>query len=67
VTGFLTNLTSGGESIEKTDVEISSIVDTWLFVRAIELGGERKPRPVRSEVARHGAFQPASRISSDSA
>jgi circadian clock protein KaiC len=41
VTGFLTNLTSGGESIEKTDVEISSIVDTWLFVRAIELGGER--------------------------
>jgi circadian clock protein KaiC len=41
VTGFLTNLTSGGEAIEKTDVEISSIVDTWLFVRDIELGGER--------------------------
>ncbi len=41
VTGFLTNLTSGGAAIEKTDVEISSIVDTWLFVRDIELGGER--------------------------
>ncbi len=41
VTGFLTNLTSGGDAIEKTDVEISSIVDTWLFVRDIELGGER--------------------------
>jgi circadian clock protein KaiC len=41
ITGFLTNLTSGGEAIEKTDVEISSIVDTWLFVRDIELGGER--------------------------
>jgi circadian clock protein KaiC len=40
-TGFLTNLTSGGDAIEKTDVEISSIVDTWLFVRDIELGGER--------------------------
>ena len=41
ITGFLTNLTSGGDAIEKTDVEISSIVDTWLFVRDIELGGER--------------------------
>ncbi|MGB8985523.1 MAG: circadian clock protein KaiC [Candidatus Sulfotelmatobacter sp.] len=41
ITAFLTNLTSGGDAIEKTDVEISSIVDTWLFVRDIELGGER--------------------------
>jgi circadian clock protein KaiC len=41
ITGFLTNLTGGGDAIEKTDVEISSIVDTWLFVRDIELGGER--------------------------
>src|ERR1700733_5178014 len=41
ITAFLTNLTSGGEAIEKTDVEISSIVDTWLFMRDIELDGER--------------------------
>jgi circadian clock protein KaiC len=41
ITGFLTNLTSGGDAIEKTDVDISSIVDTWLFVRDIEFGGER--------------------------
>ena len=41
VTAFLTNLTSGGEALEKTDVEISSIVDTWLFMRDIELDGER--------------------------
>ncbi|MGA9390741.1 MAG: circadian clock protein KaiC [Candidatus Sulfotelmatobacter sp.] len=41
VTGFLTNLTGGGDVIERTEVEISSIVDTWLFVRDIELGGER--------------------------
>jgi circadian clock protein KaiC len=41
VTAFLTNLTSGGEALERTDVEISSIVDTWLFMRDIELGGER--------------------------
>jgi len=40
-TAFLTNLTSGGEALEKTDVEISSIVDSWLFVRDIELNGER--------------------------
>jgi circadian clock protein KaiC len=41
ITAFLTNLTGGGEAIENTDVEISSIVDSWLFVRDIELGGER--------------------------
>jgi circadian clock protein KaiC len=41
ITAFLTNLTSGGSALEKTDVEISSIVDTWLFVRDLEFGGER--------------------------
>jgi circadian clock protein KaiC len=41
VTAFLTNLTSGGEALEKTDVEISSIVDSWLLTRDIELDGER--------------------------
>ncbi len=41
VTAFLTNLSSGGEALEKTNVEISSIVDTWLFTRDIELNGER--------------------------
>ncbi len=41
ITAFLTNLTSGGGTLEKTDVEISSIVDTWLLMRDIELEGER--------------------------
>ncbi|HEV3513537.1 MAG TPA: circadian clock protein KaiC [Candidatus Sulfotelmatobacter sp.] len=41
ITAFLTNLSSAGNALEKTAVEISSIVDTWLFVRHIELGGER--------------------------
>ncbi|MGA8432134.1 MAG: circadian clock protein KaiC [Candidatus Sulfotelmatobacter sp.] len=41
ITAFLTNLISGGAALERTDVEISSIVDTWLFVRDIELNGER--------------------------
>jgi circadian clock protein KaiC len=41
VTAFLTNLTSGGEALERTDIEISSIVDSWLFMRDIELNGER--------------------------
>src|SRR6202522_2947377 len=40
VTAFLTNLTSGGEALERTDVEISSLVDTWLFMRDIMLDGE---------------------------
>jgi circadian clock protein KaiC len=41
ITAMLVNLTTGGESLEATDVGISSIIDTWLLVRDIELGGER--------------------------
>ena len=41
ITALLTNLTSGDEALEKTDVDISSLVDTWLLLRDIELGGER--------------------------
>ncbi len=41
ITALLTNLTSAGESPESTDVDISSLVDTWLLLRDIESGGER--------------------------
>ena len=41
ITAFLTHLTSGGSATEATDVGISSIIDTWLLLRDIELGGER--------------------------
>ena len=41
ITAFFTALTSGGNAWEMTDVGISSIVDTWILLRDIELGGER--------------------------
>ena len=41
ITGLFTNLTSGGGALEQTDVAISSLIDTWLLLRDIELGGER--------------------------
>ena len=41
ITAFFTNLTSGGEAIEKTDVQVSSLVDAWLLIRNIELDGTR--------------------------
>jgi circadian clock protein KaiC len=41
ITAILTNLTSGDEALEKTDVDISSLVDTWLLLRDLELDGER--------------------------
>ncbi len=41
ITGLFTNLTSGGGAIELTDIAISSLIDTWLLVRDIEIGGER--------------------------
>jgi circadian clock protein KaiC len=41
VTGFFTILTSGSRSLEHTDIAISSLIDTWLLVRDIEISGER--------------------------
>jgi circadian clock protein KaiC len=41
ITGFFTNLTSGGSALEQTDIAISSLIDTWLLLRDIEIGGER--------------------------
>jgi circadian clock protein KaiC len=40
-TALLTSLTHGAEAREQTQVGISSIVDTWILLRDIELGGER--------------------------
>ena len=41
ITTMMTNLTSAGEVLEGTELEISSIVDSWILLRDIELGGER--------------------------
>ncbi len=41
ITGFFTSLTEGGGPLEKTNVAISSLIDTWLLVRDIETDGER--------------------------
>jgi len=41
ITAMLLNLTTSGEALEHTDVDISSIVDSWLLLRDVELGGER--------------------------
>jgi circadian clock protein KaiC len=40
-TGFFTSLTSGAGAIEATDLNISSLVDTWLLLRDMESDGER--------------------------
>jgi len=41
VTALLTSLTHGKTEIERTDVAISSIVDTWLLLVTLESSGER--------------------------
>jgi circadian clock protein KaiC len=41
ITTMFTNLTSGGGVLEQTDVAISSLADTWLLLRDLEVGGER--------------------------
>jgi len=41
ITAFFTSLTLGGQALERTEVQISSLIDTWLLVRDVELNGER--------------------------
>jgi len=41
ITVLLTSLTHGGEAMEGTDMAVSSLVDTWILVKALENNGER--------------------------
>jgi circadian clock protein KaiC len=41
ITAVFTSLTGGGEWHEATSVAVSSVVDTWMVLRDIELDGER--------------------------
>ncbi len=41
ITALLTSLTGGGSQLESTDIEVSSLIDTWLLLRDLETNGER--------------------------
>jgi circadian clock protein KaiC len=41
ITGLFTNLAQTGDPVEQTELAISSVIDTWLLLRDIEIGGER--------------------------
>lgn len=41
ITSIFISLTGGGAALEKTEVGISSLTDTWILLRDIELNGER--------------------------
>jgi len=41
ITAFMISLSSGGKFLETTDEGLSSLVDTWLLLRDVEVGGER--------------------------
>jgi circadian clock protein KaiC len=41
ITALFTSLTVSGTELEHTDTSISSLIDTWLLLRDIELNGER--------------------------
>jgi circadian clock protein KaiC len=41
ITALLTTLTNGGSALEQTAVGISSLIDTWILLRDVELNGER--------------------------
>ncbi|HEX4003337.1 MAG TPA: circadian clock protein KaiC [Candidatus Acidoferrales bacterium] len=41
ITAVFVSLTGGGETLERTNVGISSLTDTWILLRDLELNGER--------------------------
>jgi circadian clock protein KaiC len=41
ITSIFTDLIGGGKEQEKTDVAISSLIDTWILLRDVEISGER--------------------------
>jgi circadian clock protein KaiC len=41
ITGFFVSLTSGSGDLEGTNVGVSSLTDTWILLRDLELNGER--------------------------
>jgi circadian clock protein KaiC len=41
ITSLFTNLTREGDAPERTSVEVSSLMDTWILLRNIEQSGER--------------------------
>ncbi|HEX4348634.1 MAG TPA: circadian clock protein KaiC [Vicinamibacterales bacterium] len=41
VTAIFTSLTLPGGSLEANEADVSSLMDTWLLLKAIEVGGER--------------------------
>ena len=42
ITALFTSLTDASGSAESTDVGVSSLMDTWILVRNLEAGGERR-------------------------
>jgi circadian clock protein KaiC len=41
ITALFTSLTGGSDAEDQSEVGISSLIDTWLLLRNIEIGGER--------------------------
>jgi circadian clock protein KaiC len=41
ITAIFTSLTAAGGSLEANEADISSLMDTWLLLKTIEVGGER--------------------------
>jgi circadian clock protein KaiC len=41
ITAIFTSLTAAGGSLEASEADISSLMDTWLLLKSIEVGGER--------------------------
>ena len=62
ITALFTNLGLGSAEETTTQMQISSLIDTWLLLYNRESNGEHNRQLYVLEIARHGAFQSDSRI-----
>ncbi len=65
ITALFTSLTSDQQNPEKTEVGISSLMDTWLLLRNLEMQRRAQSRPVCFKIPRHAALQSDPRIHLD--
>ena len=58
VTAVCTDLLPTSGSLDRSEMGVSSLMDTWLYLQILESSGERNPGSLCAQIPGHGSFQP---------
>ncbi len=62
ITAMFTCLTNAANPLEQSEIGVSSLMDTWLLLRDVELDRRAEPGHVHPQVPRHGTLQSIARV-----